>query len=48
MMLDNEISEVATTVGERIKKLIGTHGAASTRCCHLPLQGGKRMRPFMW
>jgi len=47
-MLDNEISEVATTVGERIQKLIGTHRSRLyAAAAHLPLQGGKRMRPFM-
>jgi geranylgeranyl diphosphate synthase type I len=48
MMLDNDLSEVAAAVGERIQKLFGVPPSRLyAAAAHLPLQGGKRMRPFM-
>lgn len=48
MMLDTAISEVAAAVGERIQKRFGARqGRLYAAAAHLPLQGGKRMRPFM-
>lgn len=48
MTLEDEISAVATLVGQRIvKALEGDGSRLYSAAAHLPLQGGKRMRPFM-
>lgn len=47
-MLEDEIARVAKVVGAHIERALG--GDASRlyeAAAHLPLQGGKRMRPFM-
>lgn len=48
MMLDDEISKIAAEVGDQIHKRLGGHPSRLyAAAAHLPIQGGKRMRPFM-
>jgi geranylgeranyl diphosphate synthase type I len=48
MMLDNEVSKVAVAVGKEIQTRLEAHRSRLyAAAAHLPLQGGKRMRPFM-
>ncbi len=48
MMLENSIAEVAAAVGRQIQELLSVRkGRLYAAAAHLPLQGGKRMRPFM-